>query len=64
MDEQKKKDPIPALFHRLEAAGLMTQADWDALDADVLAEVDDAVKFADESPEPDADQLYADVYSA
>ena len=64
VEEQKKKDPIPALFHRLEAAGLMTQAQYDALDAEVVAEVDDAVKFADESPEPEPDQLYADVYSA
>lgn len=62
VEEQRKKDPIPRLFHRLESSGLMTQRQYDELDAEILAEVDDAVKFADESPEPDPELLYADVY--
>jgi pyruvate dehydrogenase E1 component alpha subunit len=62
VDEQKKLDPIPALFHRLETDGLMTQRDYAALDAEVVAEVEDAVSFADESPEPEPDQLFKDVY--
>ena len=62
VEEQKKKDPIAGLFHRLEAEDLMAQADYAALDAEVVAEVEDAVKFADESPEPEAEELYRDVY--
>jgi pyruvate dehydrogenase E1 component alpha subunit len=64
VEEQKRKDPIPGLFRRLAAEDLMTQGDLDALDADVMAEVEDAVKFADESPEPEAGELYQDVYRA
>ena len=33
------------------------------MDADVMAEVEDAVKFADESPEPDPKDLFRDVYA-
>ena len=62
VEEQKKQDPIPRLFHRLEASGLMKPAEYERLDAEVLAEVDEAVRFADESPDPDPDQLFADVY--
>ena len=64
VDEQKKKDPIPALFHRLEAQKLMTQQQYDALDKDVLAEMEDAVRFAEESPDPEAEELYRDVYAS
>jgi len=62
VEEQKKLDPIPGLFHRLEADGLMTQREYAALDAEVVAEVEDSVSFADESPDPDPDQLWKDVY--
>src|SRR3954467_1604059 len=62
VDEQKRLDPIPGLFHRMEAEGLMSQGDLSALDAEVVAEVEDATSFADASAEPDAEQLYRDVY--
>jgi pyruvate dehydrogenase E1 component alpha subunit len=62
VEEQKKLDPIPALFHRMEAEGMMTQRDYAALDAEVLTEVEDAISFADESPNPEMDQLFKDVY--
>jgi len=64
VEEHKKKDPITGLFHRLEARKLMTQAEYDAMDKAVLAEMDDAVKFTEESPEPEADDLYRDVYAS
>jgi pyruvate dehydrogenase E1 component alpha subunit len=62
VEEQRGKDPIPGLFKRLEAAQLFSQADYDALDQEVIAECDDAVAFADESPEPEPESLYSDVY--
>ena len=62
VEEQKRKDPIPALFHRLEAEDLMTQQEFDTMDAEIIAEAQDAVTFADQSPEPDAGELWKDVY--
>ena len=61
VEEQKKKDPISQLADKLKEEKLMDQAGLDALDAAVHAEVDEAVKFADESPDPDPAELYTDV---
>ena len=62
--ESKKElgDPIGLLRDRLFEAGLLTQAQLEALDTEVRAEVDEAARFADESPAPEADQLYKHVY--
>jgi pyruvate dehydrogenase E1 component alpha subunit len=61
VEEQKKKDPIVQLTQRLRQDGVLDQAGFDALDAEVRAEVEDAVKFADESPDPAAEELTAHV---
>src|SRR5712664_3861058 len=61
VEDQKKKDPITQLAHKLKDDGVIDQAALDALDTEIHAEVDAAVKFADESPDPDPDELYTDV---
>jgi len=61
VEEQKKKDPIVQLTQRLRQDGVLDQAGFDALDAEVRAEIEDAVKFADESPDPAAEELTAHV---
>ena len=61
VEEQKKKDPITQLAEKLKEEKVLDQAALDALDAEVHAEVDEAVKFADESPDPDPAELYTDV---
>ena len=61
VEEQKARDPITHLAGKLKEEGVIDQAGLDAMDAEVHAEVDDAVKFADESPDPDANELYTDV---
>ncbi len=57
VEEQKKQDPIARLAGQLREAGAIDQTGLDALDAEVHAEVEAAVRFADESPEPDPDDL-------
>jgi pyruvate dehydrogenase E1 component alpha subunit len=61
VEEQKKKDPITQLADKLKEEKVIDQARLDAMDAEIHAEVDEAVKFADESPDPDAAELYTDV---
>jgi pyruvate dehydrogenase E1 component alpha subunit len=61
VEEQKKRDPITQLAERLKADGVMDQQALEALDVDVHAEVEAALRFAEESPDPSADQLTADV---
>jgi len=40
---------------------VLDQAGLDAIDAEVHAIADEAVKFADESPDPDPSELFAHV---
>jgi pyruvate dehydrogenase E1 component alpha subunit len=40
---------------------VIDQQGLDAMDAEIVAEIEQSVKFADESPDPDPDELYTDV---
>ena len=62
VEEQKKLDPIPELFRRLETEGMTTKEEFDAMEKDVRAEVDDAVEFADAAEPPSLEELHVDVY--
>ena len=57
------QDPIARLREELVRSGGATAEDLDRLDAEVDAEVAAAVQFADESPEPAAEELFTDVYA-
>jgi len=61
VEEQKKKDPIAQLFQRLRQDGALDQAGYEALETEVKAEVDEAVKFADDSPDPAPEELTTHV---
>ena len=63
VDEQRKRDPITTWGDRLTAAGVIDAAGIAALDAEATAEAEDAVKFADEAPEPAPEELWSDVYA-
>lgn len=63
VDEQRKRDPITTWGDRLVAAGLIDEAGIKQVDAEVTAEAEDAVRFADEAPEPAPEELWADVYA-
>jgi len=61
VEDQKKRDPISQLALKLQEAGLLDKAGLDALDVEVRAEVDAAVRYAEESPDPDPTELHAHV---
>ncbi len=56
-------DPIRILSDRLLGNGLATTDEIDAIDEDVENEVNEAIRFALESPFPTPDELYTDVYA-
>jgi pyruvate dehydrogenase E1 component alpha subunit len=65
-EEQKAwlaKDPIPRIEAKLIELGMATQADIDAMRAKVSEEIEAAVKFAEDSPEPGDDELLTDVWA-
>jgi pyruvate dehydrogenase E1 component alpha subunit len=61
VEEQKKKDPISQLAMKLKEEGVLDQAGLDAIDAEAHTIAEEAVKFADESPDPDPAELFAHV---
>jgi pyruvate dehydrogenase E1 component subunit alpha len=61
VEEQRKRDPIAQLAGTLKEEGVLDQAGLDALDAEVRAEAEAAVRFADESPDPDPAELTTHV---
>jgi acetoin:2,6-dichlorophenolindophenol oxidoreductase subunit alpha len=56
------RDCIKRFREQVQSRGLFTAEDLDAVDAHNRALVDDAVRFAEESPLPDPAELTTDVY--
>ena len=63
LDASRQRDPIVLLETRMRELGMLDDAGVQQLEAEVAAEIADAVKFAEESPEPEPEQLWADVYA-
>lgn len=62
VEQQKARDPIVTFQQRLADAGLLDDVAWESMRADIEAEIEDAVRFADESPDPEPAELYTHVY--
>jgi pyruvate dehydrogenase E1 component alpha subunit len=62
VEREKQRDPILLFRERVLAAGVLTEADVRILEKDVNDRVDEAVAFADASPEPPIEWLMTDVY--
>ena len=61
IDEQKKRDPVHTFRDRLQAEGILSGEEYDAMEREIRVELDDAVAFAAESPDPDPGELHTDV---
>lgn len=55
-------DPVVVLRARLVAEGIRTEADLEALELAITAEINDAFEFAENSEQPDLSELTTDVY--
>ena len=63
VEQWKKRDPITQFRAYLEQPGHATPAELADLDTRAAAEVDDAVRFAQEAPYPDIAQAAGGVYA-
>jgi|TARA_B100000959_G_scaffold250204_1_gene278489 pyruvate dehydrogenase E1 component alpha subunit len=61
--EWKKRDPIDIFEARLAESGVLTTKAAQAVHERVAEAVEQAIAFAEESPLPDAQSMYEDVYS-
>jgi pyruvate dehydrogenase E1 component alpha subunit len=63
VEDQRKRDPIAVWSQRLIADGLMDEDAVRAMDKSVMQEVEEAYQFADQAPDPAAEELYTHVYA-
>lgn len=62
MEEYKLRDPVETLLVKLKNEYNINDADISAITERVKSEVEESVKFAEESPWPDVSEVYKDVY--
>ena len=62
VEEYKKRDPIEMVKSTILTNGIATEEDLAAIDAKIKQRVDEAVKFSEESPWPDASEIFKDIY--
>lgn len=63
IEKYQERDPIKLFRSRLEAKGLIAEADIARMEAEIREQVEHAVRFAEESPEPAPEELMTDVYA-
>ncbi len=63
IEHWKRKDPINHLHAEILKARLAKKIELDAIDAELVAEVEQAVEFAKKSPYPDVSEVTTDVYA-
>jgi pyruvate dehydrogenase E1 component alpha subunit len=62
VEQWRQRDPIKAFADRLVDEGVVSREDAERYDQEAIEAVDEAVQFADQSPFPELDSLYDEVY--
>jgi pyruvate dehydrogenase E1 component subunit alpha len=62
VEREKLRDPIVLFREKVLAADVLSEADVRAIEKDVNDRIDEAVAFADASPEPPGEALFTDIY--
>jgi pyruvate dehydrogenase E1 component alpha subunit len=63
IEKYQERDPIKLFGERLRRLGLLDDATLNDIETRVRAEVDQSYKFAEESPLPEPEELYTNVYA-
>lgn len=62
VEEWKKSDPIVLLWDRMSRDGIISDAEYKEMDKEINQVIEEAVRYADASPEPPMEELLTDVY--
>ena len=62
VEKYKNLDPISQVLDVILKNKYLSEKEIAKIDDDIKTEVDDCVKFAEDSPLPELDELYKDVY--
>jgi pyruvate dehydrogenase E1 component subunit alpha len=63
IEKYQERDPIKLFSHSLLEQKIVDDKGLEEIDKHIREEVEDAIRFADESPLPDPEELYTDVYA-
>src|SRR6266481_1865414 len=63
IEKYQERDPIKLFSASLRETGTVTESELEEMDHKVHEQVERAVKFADESPEPGTEELHTHVYA-
>jgi pyruvate dehydrogenase E1 component alpha subunit len=62
VEREKQRDPIQVFTDKCLKEGVLTEAEIKAMEKSAYDLVDEAVAFAESSPEPPPEWLFTDVY--
>ncbi len=63
IDRWRAKDPLSRMRTQLTQRGILSDDLARKIDSEAEAEIEDAVKFAEQSPDPDPEEICRDVYA-
>ena len=63
VDAWRLKDPIARVEKILIEREIMSERDFQKVREEILQEVDEAMAFAEASPQPETNSIFEDVYS-
>jgi pyruvate dehydrogenase E1 component subunit alpha len=63
IEKHQERDPIKLFINDLKANGVISDGDLAQIEAQVKEDVEQSVRFADESPLPDESELTTDIYA-
>jgi pyruvate dehydrogenase E1 component alpha subunit len=63
VERWRQQDPIERVKSAIVSRGVMSSSEVEALEQRIEAEIDDAVEYARNSPDPTPDQLMTDIYA-
>jgi pyruvate dehydrogenase E1 component subunit alpha len=64
IEKYQERDPLKLFSATLLEADIVDQKTLDEMDHKIHEEVEDSIRFAEESPLPDPSELYTDVYAS
>ncbi|HOO73706.1 MAG TPA: pyruvate dehydrogenase (acetyl-transferring) E1 component subunit alpha [Tepiditoga sp.] len=62
LENYQNQDPILILKNKMTEKNILTEEEYIKYDENAKKTVEEAVKFAEESPEPDLNELYTDIF--
>src|SRR3989475_12659443 len=63
IEKYQERDPIKLFTAMLIENDILTDKDIEELEAEIKEEIEHAVRFAEDSPEPEPEELYTNVYA-